>query len=266
MSDVSVRSATLDDAGPLLVIYRPFVLNTAISFELEPPSVAEFRGRIERSLGEWAWLVAERDRRPVGYAYATPHRSRGAYKWSVEPSVYVDEGSHRQGIGKMLYETLLPLLTQRILQAYAGITLPNDPSVALLRRLAFSGCGSLWSVGRKFGVCTMSHGGIFAYVRNLRMSSGVPSWRVMSTASGVAAPRSRWCTRVLTVAFEDAVRLRRGTGSTPNQRHGFQHAAARRVMEKQAHVPRLTLRKDPDALVVCTPRPEAGSSLILPAL
>ena len=153
MSDVSVRPATLDDAEPLLVIYRPFVLNTAISFELEPPSVADFRGRIERSLGEWAWLVAERDRRPAGYAYAMPHRSRGAYKWSVEPSVYVDEGSHRQGIGKMLYEALLPLLTQKgYCNAYAGITLPNDASVALHRRLGFQAVGVFRSVGRKFGV------------------------------------------------------------------------------------------------------------------
>jgi phosphinothricin acetyltransferase len=152
VSDVSVRSATLDDAEPLLAIYRPFVLNTAISFELEPPSVAEFRGRIERSLGEWAWLVAERDRRPIGYAYATPHRSRGAYKWSVEPSVYVDEGSHRQGIGKMLYEALLPLLAQKgWCNAYAGITLPNDASVALHRRLGFQAVGVFRSVGRKFG-------------------------------------------------------------------------------------------------------------------
>jgi orotate phosphoribosyltransferase len=109
MRDVSVRSATPDDAESLLAIYRPVVLNTAISFELEPPSVEEFRGRIERSLGKWAWLVAERGRRPLGYAYATPHRSRGAYQWSVEPSVYVDDRSHRQGVGTMLYEALLPI-------------------------------------------------------------------------------------------------------------------------------------------------------------
>src|SRR5262249_59062990 len=87
---VSVRSATPDDAECLLAIYRPVVLNTAISFELEPPSVPKFRARIESVLAtKMAWLVAERDRRPVGYAYATPHRSRGAYQWSVEPSVYV---------------------------------------------------------------------------------------------------------------------------------------------------------------------------------
>lgn len=149
---VSVRSATPDDAESLLAIYRPFVLNTAVSFELEPPSVAEFRERIEKALGEWAWLVAERDRRPIGYAYATSHRSRGAYRWSVEPSVYLEDGSRRQGIGTMLYEALLPLLAQKGgCNAYAGITLPNDASVALHHRLGFQAVGVFRSVGRKFG-------------------------------------------------------------------------------------------------------------------
>ena len=152
MRDVSVRSATLDDAEPLLAIYRPYVLHTAISFELEPPSLTEFRGRIERSLREWAWLVAEREGRLVGYAYATPHRSRGAYKWSVEPSVYVADGSQRQGIGKVLYEALLPRLAEQgWCNAYAGITLPNEASVALHRRLGFQAVGVFPSVGRKFG-------------------------------------------------------------------------------------------------------------------
>lgn len=216
MSDVSVRSATLDDAEPLLAIYRRFVLNTAISFELEPPSVAEFRVRIERSLGEWAWLVAERDQRPVGYAYATLHRSRGAYKWSVEPSVYVHEESHRQGIGKMLYETLLPLLTQRdTVRPTRGSHYQTIPVWLCIDGWAFRLWESFGRLGANSACGTMSHGGIFAYVRNLRMSSGVPSWRVNEH------PRRGWrlldrdgVLGVLTVAFEDAVRLRRGTGST----------------------------------------------------
>ncbi len=152
MSDVAIRSATPDDAEPLLAIYRPYVTGTAISFELEPPAVEEFRGRIERALAEWAWLVAERDGQPIGYAYATPHRARGAYRWSVEPSVYVDGGSHRRGIGTRLYEALLPLLARKgYCHAYAGITLPNDASLALHRRLGFQAVGVFRSVGRKFG-------------------------------------------------------------------------------------------------------------------
>jgi L-amino acid N-acyltransferase YncA len=149
---LSIRAATPDDAEPLLAIYRPFVLQTAISFELEPPSPAEFRARIERSLAEWAWVVAERDGRPVGYAYATAHRPRGAYKWSVEPSVYIEPGHHRLGIGTLLYDALMPRLAERgYCNAYAGITLPNEPSVALHRRVGFELVGVFRSVGRKFG-------------------------------------------------------------------------------------------------------------------
>jgi phosphinothricin acetyltransferase len=151
MSDVVLRSATPGDAGALLAIYRPYVVETAISFELEPPSVAEFRERIERTLGQWAWLVAERDGRAVGYAYATAHRPRAAYKWSVEPSVYLAPSGQRQGIGTMLYEALLPLLAQKgYCNAYAGITLPNDGSVALHQRLGFQLVGVFRSVGWKF--------------------------------------------------------------------------------------------------------------------
>ena len=193
MSGVSVRSATLDDAEPLLVIYRPFVLNTAISFEREPPSVAEFRGRIERSLGEWAWLVAERDRRPVGYAYATPHRSRGAYKWSVEPSVYVDEGSHRQGIGRMLYEALPHFLLRRdTVTPTRGSHYRTMPAWLSIDGWAFRLWESFGRLAANMARGTMSHGGIFAYVRNLRMSSGAPNWRMKQPAIRAAAYPRRY--------------------------------------------------------------------------
>lgn len=149
---MSIRDATPADAETLLAIYRPYVLETAISFELEPPTVDEFRARIERALADWAWLVAERDGRPDAYAYATAHRSRGAYRWSVETSVYVAPGAHRQGLGTALYQALLPRLTARgYCNAYAGITLPNDASIALHRRLGFQAVGVFRSVGHKLG-------------------------------------------------------------------------------------------------------------------
>lgn len=150
--DVSIRAATVDDAASLLAIYRPYVLTTAISFELEPPSLQDFRSRIERALVDWAWLVAEREGGPLGYAMGSAHRPRAAYKWSVETTVYVAEGRHRQGVGRMLYEALLPMLAEKgYCNAYAGITLPNDNSVALHRRLGFEPIGVFRSVGRKFG-------------------------------------------------------------------------------------------------------------------
>lgn len=147
-----IRPATPGDAEALLSIYRPFVLWTAVSFELQPPSVDEFGERIQRALEHWAWLVAERDGTAIGYAYATPHRSRGGYQWSVETSVYLSEGSRGQGIGRALYEELMPILADKgYCHAYAGITLPNDASVALHRRMAFDAVGVFRSVGRKFG-------------------------------------------------------------------------------------------------------------------
>jgi len=152
MTNVLIRSATPDDAESLVEIYRPFVVSTAVSFELEPPSVSEFSERIAKVLGQWAWIVAEREGHAIGYAYATPHRSRGAYQWSVETSVYVQEASRGQGIGSMLYKALMPMLSDKgYCNAYAGITLPNDASVALHRRLGFEAVGVFRSVGRKFG-------------------------------------------------------------------------------------------------------------------
>ena len=105
-----------------------------------------------RALAGWAWLVAEDAGQVAGYAYATPHRSRGAYRWSVETSVYVAAAARGQGVGTQLYTALLPVLAEKgYCNAYAGITLPNDASVALHRRVGFQAIGVFRSVGRKFG-------------------------------------------------------------------------------------------------------------------
>jgi phosphinothricin acetyltransferase len=147
-----IRDATPADASALLEIYRPVVAETAVSFEMEPPSVAEFEERIEKALGDWAWLVAENDRGPVGYAYATSHRPRAAYRWSVETSAYVG-GDHRgQGLGKRLYRELLPVLADKgYCSAYAGVALPNDASIALHRSVGFTPVGVFRRAGWKFG-------------------------------------------------------------------------------------------------------------------
>jgi phosphinothricin acetyltransferase len=147
-----IREARLADAAALLEIYRPFVTDSAVSFELEPPSVAAFEERIAQALDRWAWLVAENDRGPVGYAYATSHRSRGAYLWSTETSAYV-HGDHRgQGLGKRLYRELLPALRDKgYCTAYAGIALPNDASEALHRSAGFTPVGVFRRAGWKFG-------------------------------------------------------------------------------------------------------------------
>lgn len=147
-----IRDATRADAPALLDIYRPVVEDTATSFEIVPPTVAEFSQRIETASATHAWLVAEDGLQPLGYAYATAHRARAAYRYSTETSVYVAGQARRLGIGRRLYERLLEVLAQReYYHAFAGITLPNPASVALHEALGFEPIGVFPAVGFKFG-------------------------------------------------------------------------------------------------------------------
>ena len=151
-STMKIRTATADDAATLREIYRPYVERTAVSFELEVPSIEEFQRRISVAVEEWSWLVAEVNGRQVGYAYGSPHRAREAYRSSVETSAYVYEDYQRQGIGRALYVQLLAELRERGFgSAFAGTTLPNDASVRFHESLGFQPIGVFPRVGRKFG-------------------------------------------------------------------------------------------------------------------
>ena len=139
------------DAPAVQAIYAPFVSDSAISFETVVPDVAEMRRRIDSHRGRYPWLVFEAHGVVVGYAYATAHRTRQAYQWSVDVSVYVDPRFHRRGIGRALYLALFDLLRrQRFVNAYAGITLPNPSSVGLHRSVGFEPIGVYRQVGFKF--------------------------------------------------------------------------------------------------------------------
>ncbi len=121
----SIRIATCDDAAALRDIYAPYVLNTAITSEVDVPTVEEFAGRISTTLGRHPWLVAERDGVPVGYAYASPSKGRAGYNWSVEMSIYVDQNERRGGIGGTLYRCLEKVLAkQGVVDAYAWVCYP----------------------------------------------------------------------------------------------------------------------------------------------
>lgn len=149
---VRIRSATESDAAALLAIYRPHVEDSAVSFELEVPGVEEFAGRIRRGVSDYRWLVAERDGRCVGYAYASRLRDRPAYRWSIEVSAYVQPEHHRRGIGAALYSILLDDLAERgFCQAFACIALPNPGSLAFHEHFGFRPVGVFHAVGRKFG-------------------------------------------------------------------------------------------------------------------
>src|SRR5450432_950861 len=117
-----IRLAHPDDALMIHAIYVPFVTSTPISFELVVPTEQEMRQRIEQTLQTHPWLVCEEQGEILGYAYASQHRARQAYQWSVDISAYVHEQWRGKGIGKALYSRLFALLClQGFYNAYAGI-------------------------------------------------------------------------------------------------------------------------------------------------
>ena len=123
---MKIRIATPEDASAIQSIYRYYVEHTAITFELEVPSVEEFQGRIKKILERYPYLVAEEDRVIIGYAYAGIFYDRRAYDWSAEMSVYVQKGIHGKGVGTALYEKMEELLKkQHIVNLFACITHPN---------------------------------------------------------------------------------------------------------------------------------------------
>jgi phosphinothricin acetyltransferase len=153
LMNATFRPATPQDAAGILAIYAPIVRDTAISFEVEPPTVPEMQQRISQTLQKLPWLVCECQGDILGYVYASPHRARAAYQWSVDVSVYVHADLHRSGIGRGLYTALFSLLyRQGFYNLYAGITLPNDGSVGLHEALGFQPVGIYRSVGFKFGI------------------------------------------------------------------------------------------------------------------
>lgn len=140
------------DARACAEIYGPFVRYSAVSLEEEPPSAADFAERIERVKRTHPWLIAEDQGAVAGYAYASPHRERRAYRWAADVAVYVAEDRRGQGVGRRLYESLLTLLVEQgIHTACAGITLPNSASVALHEALGFRPVGVYRRIGWKVG-------------------------------------------------------------------------------------------------------------------
>lgn len=153
MKPATIRTAVPErDAAACVAIYAPHVEAGATSFEEAPPSPAEFAERIADLAATYPWLVAEHDGDLVGFAYACPHRSRPAYRWAVEVSVYVGTDQHRRGHGRALYAELVERLRrQRFQVACAGITLPNEASVALHESLGFVAVGVYRRIGWKAG-------------------------------------------------------------------------------------------------------------------
>lgn len=123
--EILIRTARVEDAGELLKIYAYYVENTAITFEYEVPSLEEFARRIQETLVNYPYLVAEVDGKIAGYVYAGRFRTRAAYDWSASTSIYLDRQYRRMGLGKLLYAKLEELLKkQHVVNVYAGVAEP----------------------------------------------------------------------------------------------------------------------------------------------
>ncbi len=146
-----LRYATLEDAQALLDIYAPYIA-TPISFEYDVPSVEEFRGRIQDISQGYPYLVYEENGKILGYAYAHRHMERAAYQWNAETTIYLREDVKRQGIGRLLYTTLLDILRlQGIRIAYGCITYSNEASLRFHKALGFTEVGVFREAGYKDG-------------------------------------------------------------------------------------------------------------------
>ena len=148
----TIRLATAGDAAAIASIYAPYCESTVISFEEAAPNADEMARRIAAIGATRPWIVLEDYDDVIGYAYASPHHERAAYRWSVSTAIYVSGDHHRCGAGRALYTTLFALL--RALgyrQATAGITLPNPASVGLHAAFGFAPVGVYRRIGYKMG-------------------------------------------------------------------------------------------------------------------
>ena len=148
---VNVRLATPTDGAACAAIYGPYVAETAISFELAPPTADEMAARIEKVTAHWPWLVVEVDGIVRAYAYATRHRERPAYDWTAETTVYVDRDFRARGLGRIAMRALIAVARlQGFHLLVAGITAPNPGSFRLHESLGFERIGEFEAIGWKF--------------------------------------------------------------------------------------------------------------------
>jgi len=156
---MNIRSASTADAAHILDIYAYYVVNTAITFEYEVPTLCEFRERVKNTLERYPYIVIEENGKIVGYAYAGPFKERAAYDRSCEVSIYLDRDSRGKGYGRALYEELEKRLASRgTLNLYACIASPieedeylTDDSERFHMRLGYERVGEFHLCGYKFG-------------------------------------------------------------------------------------------------------------------
>ncbi|MGZ4166021.1 MAG: arsinothricin resistance N-acetyltransferase ArsN1 family B [Solirubrobacteraceae bacterium] len=140
------------DAAACAAIYAPHVTDGVASLEERAPEAHEMADRIRIISRDYPWLVAEIGGEVVGYAYASRHRDRAAYRWAADVTVYISGNHHRRGVGRALYGALFELLErQGVYEVCAGVTLPNDSSVGLHEAMGFAPVGVYRDIAFKFG-------------------------------------------------------------------------------------------------------------------
>ncbi|MDY2843119.1 MAG: N-acetyltransferase family protein [Treponema sp.] len=157
-NDVSVRDATLKDAGRILEIYAYYVEKTAITFEYEVPSLEDFKSRMKKTMEKYPYLVIEKDGKIEGYAYAGAFNTRAAYDWASEMTIYLSHDARKCGLGRKLYEELeFQLKKMGILNLYACIGYPKEDDEHLTKNsaefhshLGYKLAGTFHNCGYKF--------------------------------------------------------------------------------------------------------------------
>lgn len=149
-TDIMIRMANELDAAILVDIYAPYVRETAITFEYTVPTTEEFRARMKKTLSKYPYLVAVQHDEILGYAYASEFKSRAAYDWAVETTIYVKWETRKNGVGKKLYLALEEVLkTQNITNLYACIAYPNPGSIGFHEHLGYQTIGHFSKCGYK---------------------------------------------------------------------------------------------------------------------
>lgn len=159
-TNITIRMAQESDAEELLEIYTPYVTDTAISFEYEVPSVAEFASRMKNTLKRYPYLVALEDNRIVGYAYASEFKKRAAYDWAVETTIYLRQDCRGKGVGKRLYLALEDMLRrQNVLNLNACIAYTSTEDIHLTnasmefhQHLGYEKVAHFTKCGNKFNI------------------------------------------------------------------------------------------------------------------
>jgi L-amino acid N-acyltransferase YncA len=149
---MNVRNADSSDAEVIAEIYNYYVQNTIITFEQEPVSVERMANRITDISSKYPFVVLEDHTSVIGYAYVTEWKTRSAYRFSGEITIYLAKDQTGQGLGSILFPALLNEIKKTNLHSIVGgIALPNPASIALHEKYGFKKIGCFEEIGFKFG-------------------------------------------------------------------------------------------------------------------